>query len=465
MHSPGSILSENPGSVLGATQHPQADLATEPRWPRATATFGSNPVKVGDLSAAYIEGFQGSTAGLKPDGVATVLKHFSAYGAAVDGFDGHNQYGRLVNLDSSTFKVHLQPFSIALKAQPAGVMPAYPVIEGVKWKGKPLELVAPGFSRTMLREILRRDMGFGGLILSDWAITNDCPAGCISPSAENPQQIAQIGMPWGVEQLHRKERVAKAINAGVDQLGGMDDPTPLVSAVKAGLISRARIDEAVRKVMVVKFQLGLFDKPFVDAAKAEAILGNPESVALAEAAQRNAQVLLRNQNSILPLRSGIKVWSQGLDAAAVAAAGLVPVSELADAQVAIVRASTPHDMLHPHHFFGKRQNEGRLDFRPGDVAFDSVWRASAKVPVIFVADMDRPAVLTGLIDQVQGLLAVFGASDTAVLDVILGKVKPRGRLPFELPRSMDAVSKQNAAAPDDSADPLFAAGAGLTEGD
>lgn len=442
---------------------PQADLATEPRWPRATATFGSNPAKAGELAAAYIDGFQGSTTGLTPDGVATVLKHFAGYGAAAQGFDGHNQYGRIVKLDNASFGAHLKPFAKALTARPAGVMPAYPVITGVTWQGKPLEPVAPGFNRTMLRSILRKDLGFGGMVLSDWAITNDCPEGCVAPTAARHEQITDIGMPWGVERLSRPARVAEAINAGVDQLGGMDDPAALSAAVRAKRIPLSRIDDAVRRIMLVKFRLGLFDKPMVDAEKADAIMRDPASLAAADAAQRSAQVLLKNEGGVLPLRQGLRIWSRGLDAQAITASGLVPVTELADADVAIVRSATPHEALHPFHFFGSRQNEGRLDFRAGDSAYEAVLAASSKsLPVVLIVNMDRPAILTDLMGHMKGLVAVFGASDTAVLDVLTGKAAPRGRLPFELPRSMEAVGSQDPAAPDDSKTPLFHTGAGLS---
>jgi beta-glucosidase len=103
-------------------------------------------------------------------------------------------------------------------------------------------------------------------------------------------------------------------------------------------------------------------------------------------------------------------------------------------------------------------DEGRLDFRPGDAAYDHVLLASHTIPVVMAVDLDRPAILTGLLDHVHGLLGVFGASDAAVPDVLTGNAVPAGRLPFDLPGSMDAVSRQDLAAPDVSADPLFSAG-------
>jgi beta-glucosidase len=127
----------------------------------------------------------------------------------------------------------------------------------------------------------------------------------------------------------------------------------------------------------------------------------------------------------------------------------------------LIRTRTPSEKLHPHHFFGMRQNEGRLDFRDGDADFEAIRRAAAAVPTLVAVNMDRPAILTNLRDHAAVLLVIFGASDAAVLDVITGRAKPRGKLPFELPSSMAAVEAQDPAQPDDSARPLYPRGAGL----
>jgi beta-glucosidase len=107
-----------------------------------------------------------------------------------------------------------------------------------------------------------------------------------------------------------------------------------------------------------------------------------------------------------------------------------------------------------------RQNEGRLDFRDGDADYEAIKRAAAAVPTLVAVNMDRPAILTNVRDHAAALLVTFGASDAAVLDVITGRAKPRGRLPFELPSSMAAVEAQDPAKPDDSAKPLYPRGAG-----
>jgi len=105
------------------------------------------------------------------------------------------------------------------------------------------------------------------------------------------------------------------------------------------------------------------------------------------------------------------------------------------------RTATPFETLHPHHFFGSRQHEGRLDFLPGDADAKTIAAAARHVPVIVAVEMDRPAILTALLPHSRAMLVTFGASDAALLDIVRGVAKPRGRLPFDLPRSMEDVAR------------------------
>ena len=442
---------------------PQADLATEPRWPRGTATFGSDPAVVSALVGAYVQGFQGSKRGLAPGGVATVVKHWVGYGAQPNGFDGHNYYGRFARLSNKSFSLHVSAFGGAWKARAAGVMPTYPIIEGVSLNGRPLEQVGAGFNKQLLDGLLRGGKKFGGIILSDWAITNDCPAACSAPTTERPQSPMAIGAPWGVEPLSKEDRFTQGVNAGLDQFGGVDDPAVLTAAVRAGKISEARLDESVRRILLVKFRIGLFDNPFTDPAEAERIVGDPKSQAEADAAQRRSLVLLENKGALLPLVPR-KIWLHNVDPAAAQAAGFIVVDDPAAADVALVRTMTPSEQLHPHHFFGSRQNEGRLDFRDGNADYAHIKQVSAKVPTIIAVDMDRPAILTNIKDKAHAILVTFGASDAALLDVLTGKARAEGRLPFELPSSMAEVEKQDPALPDDTQRPLYPRGAGIIFG-
>lgn len=438
---------------------PQADLATEPRWPRLTGTFGADPELVSRLNGAYVEGLQQGRTGVRREGVAAIAKHWVGYGAAPEGFDAHNHYGREVVLDNASLALHERAFADALRFRVAGVMPAYPVIHGVTRDGVALEPVGPAFNGPLLQQRLRQRHDFEGLLLSDWAIINDCPERCSAPTAETPQTPPFIATPWGMEEASRAERAARALNAGIDQLGGLDDPAPLREAVASGSVPAARIDEAVARVLTLKFRLGLFDQPMVDESRAARTVGQAASRRLAERAQRDAQVLLQNRDGVLPLRrAGTRVWLHGIDADAARTAGLTVVDDPAQAEVALLRMATPFERLHPHHFFGAMQNEGRLDFRPGDAGYDALMALPPQLAAVVAVDMDRPAILTGMQARAAGLIALFGASDAALLDVLTGKDRPRGRLPLNLPSSMQAVQAQDPALPDDDVAPLFARG-------
>jgi beta-glucosidase len=157
-----------------------------------------------------------------------------------------------------------------------------------------------------------------------------------------------------------------------------------------------------------------------------------------------------------------KIWVFGVSKEAAQSAGFTVVATPAEADVALVRVSTPAETLHPNYFFGAIQHEGRLDFRDGDPGYEAIRQASAKVPTIVAVDMDRPAILTNVRPKARAIIAVFGASDAALLDVVAGRARAEGHLPFELPSSMKDVEAQDPARPDDTARPLYPVGSGGT---
>jgi len=463
---------------LRMTLSPQADLSTEPRWPRINGTFGEDPDLASRLVEAYVAGFQNGERGLNRGSVVAVVKHWVGYGAAVDGFDGHNHYGQDLTFPAGRFQDHVRAFRGAFAAGVAGVMPTYSVPpSGLTLFGRPLERVGAGFSKQLLTDLLRGRYGFDGLILSDWAITQDCDANCRDgwPDGQAPG-FAGFGTPWGMEQATVQQRFVKAIDAGIDQFGGTsDDPAPIVQAVHDGQVSERRLDQSVVRILVQKFALGLFENPYVDAAAAGRIAGNARFAAEGKAAQQASLVLLENRPAavrgagrgrpMLPLNPSLKrVWLHNVDAAAVRARGFTVVDDPAQADFALVRTATPYEILHPNYTFGSRQHEGRLDFRDGDTDYEAVKRASAAVPTIVTVYLDRPAVLANVRDRATALLGNFGITDDALLDVLQGKARPRGRLPFELPSSMAAVLAQATDAPYDSRAPLYPFGYGLRFG-
>lgn len=440
---------------------PQADLLTEPRWSRGTATFGANPDLARQMVEAYVTGFQGGSGGAGRDGVLATVKHWVAYGATPDGWDGHNYYGRHARVDAASFARHVEPFTGAFAANVGAVMPTYSIVHGAMVDGKPIEAVGAGFNRALLTDLLRGTYRFGGLIVSDWAITNDCTTACSAPTTASPQRPADIAMPWGVERLSRLQRFAKGMNAGLDQFGGVAEPDLIVEAVERKLITADRLDGSVRRILIAKFALGLFDNPFVDPAAAARIV-NPAAVeAESRRVQAAAQVLLKDPRGLLPIKAGTRVYLHGVDPQVARAAGLAPVADAARAQVALVRIDTPFERLHPDHFFGSRQHEGRLDFRSGNADLAAIKSLPSGLPVVAALFLDRPAVLGPMNEATSAILANFGVSDEALLASVTGAVPPRGRLPFELPSSMAAVVAQDPAVPDDTRAPLYPFGAGI----
>jgi beta-glucosidase len=230
---------------------PQADLATEPRWSRINGTFGEDAELAGRMVGAYIAGFQHGKRGVDAAGVQTVVKHWVGYGAAREGFDSHNYYGRFASFPGGNFAYHVRAFLPAFAANVAGVMPTYSILEGATWDGKPIEPVGAGFNRQLLTDMLRGRYGFRGIVLTDWAITNDCADRCRAgaPRGE-PPSFADVGMPWGVEDRSMRARFVQAVKAGVDQFGGTERADMLIDAVRAGELTEARLDSSVQRVLV-----------------------------------------------------------------------------------------------------------------------------------------------------------------------------------------------------------------------
>lgn len=446
---------------------PQADLATEPRWPRVFSTFGEDAAIARAQVQAYVEGLQDGDAGLHPGSVVAVVKHWAGYGAAKDGWDSHNPYGKFMSFPDASFAYHLLPFDGAFAARVGSVMPTYSEPDGrIEVDGVVLDAVGGGYSHALLTDLLRTRKGFDGVVLSDWGITNDCTGPCLDGAPQGVTPLAyfpQFGTPWGVEQLGKRERFVKGVNAGLDQFGGTEEASYVVEAVRAGELSMERIDASVTRILLQKFQQGLFEHPFVDEASARATVGQPAFRAAGLEAQRHSLVLLQNKGKLLPLAgAGRKVWLHGIDPSVAARYGFTPVTDPARADLAIVRAAAPFELLHPRHIFGLLQHEGSLAFVDGNPDYEAIKRASSHVPTVVTVDLERPAILTNVVDKADAALANFGVSDAALFDVLTGRARPQGHLPVELPSSMAAVARQRPDLPHDSEAPLFPFGFGLS---
>jgi len=422
--------------------HPQVDLATEPRWPRISGTFGEDAKLVSKMATAYILGFQGEK--LNSNSVACMTKHFPGGGPQKDGLDPHFPFQKGEVYPGNNFSYHLLPFEAAFKAHTAAIMPYYgvPMLPGY-------EHVGFSYNKKIITGLLRKKFHYDGVVCTDWGlVTDNNMGGTIWPARA-----------WGVENLSREQRVEKIINAGVDQFGGENCPELVVQLVKEKKISVARIDSSVRRLLKLKFELGLFDNPFIDETKASEIVGNPGFVKAGEESQRRAMTLLKNENKVLPLKEGLKIYVKNVDPKVAAQYGTV-VDKPEDADIAILRLKTPFYPVNSPIMMARMFHHGDLDFKGKEK--DSILDLLNKVSTIVDIYLDRPAVIPAISAKAKGLLADFGASDAAVLDVIFGKYKPGGHLPIELPSSMEAVRNQKEDVPYDSKNPLYKFGFGLS---
>ncbi len=456
----GDIIRQEYRAVgINEALSPQADIATEPRWARINGTFGEDAELTKRMVRGYITGIQHGTQGVGADSVAAIVKHWVGYGAAKDGWDSHNAYGKYAAFSGDNLERHIYPFTGAFEAGVAGVMPAYSILQGASWQGKAIEPVGAGFNHFLLTDLLRGQYRFNGIILSDWLITSDCNQVCEqgAPAGEKP---VPEGMPWGMENATVQQRFVKAVQAGVDQFGGVTDSAVIVAAVQQGQLSQARINTSVEKLLTQKFALGLFEQPYVDAPRAAQVVGNPAAQQAADQAQARSLVLLQNQG-VLPLRQGAKIWLSGVDKQAAQQAGLVVVDEPQQADIALIRTSAPFEQPHRNYFFGSRHHEGSLAFTDDNPDLQKIKQVSRVVPTIVTVYLDRPAILSNVQALSKGLIANFGVSDAVLLQKLLSQEAWRGRLPFELPSSMAAALKQQSDVAADSEKPLYRLGFGL----
>jgi beta-glucosidase len=422
--------------------HPQIDLATEPRWPRISGTFGEDAHLTARLVKAYIAGFQGGTLGAHS--VACMTKHFPGGGPQNEGLDPHFEFQKGQIYPGQNFDYHLIPFEAALEAQTAAIMPYY---------GVPVdqtdENVAMSFNKAIITGLLREKYRFDGVVCTDWGLITDV----------HMKDTAWPARAWGVEHLSEPERALKALEAGVDQFGGESCPEYVVELVETGRLSAARIDQSVRRLLRLKFQLGLFDNPFVDESLVPQVLGHPAAVAAGLASQGRAMTLLKNEGQVLPLQGQPKIFVKNIDPALAARyAEVVAAPEQAD--FAILRLETPWVPVESKNRFAYGFHHGDLDFK-GEAKAD-ILALLQTVPTIVLLYLDRPAVIPEISAAAKALLGEYGASDSAVLNVVFGVARPEGKLPFELPSSMEAVRVQKADVPYDSENPLYPFGFGMS---
>ena len=451
-----------------------ADLATEPRWFRIHETFGEDADLTSSIITSLVKNIQGERLG--PGGVAMTLKHFPGGGPQAGGADSHYAFGKNQSHPSGDLAYQLKPFRAAIAAGVSSIMPAYGIPVGVKYAPND---VGMAFSRGLLTSLLRDTLHFTGNLNSD--------TGIIGTRA------------WGLESKSVDDQIAIAVNAGVDVLSGFESNAQIVGLVKSGKISEARLDDAVKRLLSEAFQLGIFEDPYVDPARAAYLVGNRAFQMRADVAQRKSIVLLQNQGGTLPLRAPtaaapVRLYTMGLRSDLVADArwggyavtsgdydaakgehrAAVPVgTDYAIVRVEVSNQGANRDLM----FGGANQDElNMLAFSemakakswkvsPSVEDIQSVMREAGPGKTVLAIYFRQPYVL----DEASGfrsagaILATFGVRDEAIMDVLTGKFKPSGKLPFALAGNAQALLRQASDAPGyDRADTLFPFGFGLS---
>ena len=418
--------------------HPMSDLATEPRWARNFGTFGSNAELSSKMTLAYMDGFQGKNISAKS--VHTMVKHFPGGGPQENGLDPHLYSGRNQNYPGNNFDYHLLPFKDAIKNNLKVIMPYYGIPIGIT-----NEDVAMGYNKYILSDLLREELGFDGVVCSDWGIIS--------------------GRHWGVDNLSIRERYKKSLIAGIDQYGGEDDPEHIINLINDNEISIERINNSVRRILINKFDLGLFDNPYVDEKLIKERVATDKNIAFGLDAQRKSIVLLEN-DGILPLKNEQSVFVDGLDKRIASSFGKV-VNDPEKADIII---------MYIHTVFNGNQESGlnRLFdnflstlFPNGDLNFDNeitskIKKYSKNNNLIVVVDLNRPAILQEIKNLAAGLIGTFGVLDEVIFEAIYGNFNPSGKLPFEIPSSMEEVKKQKEDLPDDTDNPSYEYGYGIS---
>lgn len=255
------------------TYSPMCDISRDPRWGRVSEGSGEDPYLGEHIAAAMVRGYQGGDLA-DPTTIMACVKHFAAYGAPQAGRDYHT-----VDMSERTFReVYLPPYRAALDAGAATVMTSFNDYDAVPATG----------SRYLMTDLLRRELGFNGFVVTDYTAINE---------------MVNHGV---AEDLKDAARLAVKAGVNMDMVGN-GYLKYMKELVAEGRISVREIDELCAQVLAMKFRLGLFDDPYRYCGRGESAWYTPEALAASRSLAANSMVLLQNRNSVLPIREGQKI--------------------------------------------------------------------------------------------------------------------------------------------------------------
>lgn len=443
---------------------PVLDIGRQPLWPRFWETFGEDPYLATVMGVAFVRGMEGDDVS-SPNHVATSLKHYMGYSLPLNGRDRTPAW-----IPENYLREYvLPPFEAAIKARARTIMVNSAEINGI-----------PGhINRRILTDILRGELGFQGFVVSDW------------------EDIKKLVTQWRVA-ADEKEATRMSVMAGIDMSMVPSDYSfadHLVALVKEGKVPMSRINEAVRRILRVKFELGLFENPMPNPSS-KSNFGTNQSRDVALQAARESMTLLKNTDGLLPLSKNRKIlvtgptahslvslnngWTyvwQGSEESlypkdrptilqAIEAKGgknvtYVPGTRIRrgsgpsnvtptdiDEEVDIaasVRAARDSDVvvlcLGEGSYTETPGNITDLNLSAVQIRLAEAIQATGK-PVVLVLVEVRPRVINRIADGAQAILMAYNPGNeggTAVADVLFGDYNPSGRLPFTYPRTPNGL--------------------------
>lgn len=410
-----------------------ADLATEPRWQRVEGTFGEDAKLAATMIREIVLGFQGEK--LDSSSIAMTTKHFPGGGATEGGQDPHFEWGKREVFPGGMFENNLIPFKAAIDAGTSAIMPYYSFPVGTKYKE-----LAYAYNKEVLQDLLRQQMGFKGIINSD----------------TGPIDM----MPWGVEELTVIERYKKAIESGINIFSGSADPTQLIESLKTYPELAGLVDESVHRLLMEKFALGLFENPYVNSDVADQLVGSAEFKAKADIAMRKSIVLLRNEEikekKILPLKPKVKVYFESYLSKRNVNASNVFKADSNKWEIEFVATPEKADVVllwimpSGKSLFESDGSPLNLSLSKNGVDVKYINQLTAKKPTVLVVNFSNPWVIDeiyGKAKNIKSVLATFGTTAEAVLDIVTGKFNPSGRMPFSTPISEEEAQNQKPDVP------------------